>query len=137
MPATLIPDLEREEAELVLPSFDPATAWELGSRIMPRAFSLTVEIRRPTGVVLRSTAAGCTPDQGIWLEKKSALALRMEASSALVAARIAANGIDPVGDRLARPGDICTRRWRVPNLCRRRRSCGRGDLRWALLGGGP
>lgn len=92
--------LERQEKELVLPYFDAYTAWALGSSLMNKALSeglrVTVDIRRPGLVLFRGVAPGCTPDQQSWVEKKSALTLRMEASSALVTARMGSKGVDPI-----------------------------------------
>lgn len=94
-----IAELERQEMDLVLPSFDAHAAWKLGSRLLTRALSqglrVAVDIRRHDFVLFRGVTPGCTPDQQHWLQKKSALTFRMEASSALVAARMAARGVDP------------------------------------------
>lgn len=99
-PGARLAQLERQEKELVLPYFDAQTAWTLGSSLMNKALNeglrVTVDIRRPGLVLFRGVAPGCTPDQESWVEKKSALTLRMEASSALVTARMRSKGVDPV-----------------------------------------
>ncbi|KQQ03484.1 MULTISPECIES: heme-degrading domain-containing protein [unclassified Rathayibacter] len=95
--ADAIHELEQQERELVLDSFDHDTAWELGSRIteLARGSAVAVDIRRPGLVLFRAALPGSTPDQESWLARKSAVVLRLESSSALAAARFAAHGGDP------------------------------------------
>lgn len=94
----LIAALERQERELVLEHFDHADAWRLGSRITVAAqeagHPVGIDIRRNGLVLFRAALPGITPDQEVWIARKSALVLRMEASSALVDARLSAAGID-------------------------------------------
>ncbi|RII95650.1 hypothetical protein DZF95_00215 [Clavibacter michiganensis] len=91
-------ELEAQEERLVLHRFDLADAWRLGVIItegaMTRGLGVGIDIRRPGLVLFRSALSGITPDQQVWIERKSALVLRMERSSALVAAQHAAAGID-------------------------------------------
>lgn len=93
-----IATLQQQEAELVLDSFDHTDAWTLGSGIVELARSaghpVGIDIRRPGLILFRAALPGITADQGSWIARKAALTLRMEASSALVAARLAAAGID-------------------------------------------
>jgi len=90
--------LEQQERELVFDRFDHFHAWRLGVRITEVALEaghlVAVDIRRPGLILFRSALPGVTADQEAWIARKSALTLRMEASSALVAARHAASGID-------------------------------------------
>ncbi|MFB9715778.1 heme-degrading domain-containing protein [Arthrobacter methylotrophus] len=92
--------LERQEEELLFTSFDHADAWKLGSRLTEMAqvagHSIGIDIRRPGLILFRAALPGITPDQESWIARKSALVLRMEASSALVEARLASAGIDAV-----------------------------------------
>ncbi len=94
----LIAALERQERELVLEHFDHADAWRLGSRITAAAqearHPVGIDIRRHGLVLFRAALPGITPDQEVWIARKSALVLRMEASSALVDARLSVAGID-------------------------------------------
>lgn len=96
----LIATLEQQERELVFASFDHADAWRLGSRITALAqeagHAVGIDIRRPGLILFRAALPGITPDQDVWIARKSAVVLRMENSSALVDARLAAEGVDPV-----------------------------------------
>ncbi|GAB3260552.1 heme-degrading domain-containing protein [Kineosporia babensis] len=94
----LIKTLESQEEELVLDSFDHNDAWRLGSHITRIAqeakAGVGIDIRRPGLIVFRSALPGITADQDVWIARKAALVLRMEASSALVDARLSAAGVD-------------------------------------------
>ena len=94
----LIEELEQQERELVLDHFDHADAWRLGSRITAIAqeagYAVGIDIRRPGLVLFKAALPGITADQDVWIARKSATVLRMEASSALVDARLSALGID-------------------------------------------
>ncbi|WP_415854837.1 family 16 glycoside hydrolase [Sinomonas sp. G460-2] len=91
--------LERQEEELVFESFDHADAWNLGSTIVridrEAGHAVGIDIRRPGLVLFRAALHGITPDQESWISRKAAVVLRMEASSALVDARLSAARIDP------------------------------------------
>jgi len=94
----LITVLQRQEQELVFESFDHADAWRLGLRITAIAqqadHPVGIDIRRPGLILFRAALPGITPDQESWIARKAAVVLRMEASSALVDARLSAAGID-------------------------------------------
>jgi uncharacterized protein (UPF0303 family) len=91
--------LEAEERELILPGFDRADAWRLGSLITERAMAeglgVAVDIRRPDHILFHASLAGSTGDNDEWIRRKSALVLRMEASSLLLARRFTASGENP------------------------------------------
>lgn len=95
----MIEEYEKQEEELVLDRFDHDDAWRLGSVITGIAreagYRVGIDIRRPGLILFRSALPGITPDQEVWIERKSAVVLRMESSSALVAARL--DGIDVAG----------------------------------------
>lgn len=95
----LIATLEQQEEELVFDSFDHSDAWQLGSRItriaQEAAYGVGIDIRRPRLILFRAALPGITPDQETWIARKAAVVLRMEASSALVDARLSSAGIDP------------------------------------------
>ncbi|MFJ6653477.1 heme-degrading domain-containing protein [Microbacterium sp. NPDC091313] len=91
--------LAEQETALVLDSFDHDDAWLLGSRVRERAaaaaLGVAIDIRRPSGAVLFHAALpGATADNDRWIERKSAVVFRFECSSALVAARLGAAGVD-------------------------------------------
>jgi uncharacterized protein (UPF0303 family) len=93
-----VPALEQQERELVLDRFDHTDAWRLGTRITALAqaagLRVGIDIRRPGLILFRAALPGSTPDQESWIARKSAVVLRMEASSALVDARLRAAGVD-------------------------------------------
>lgn len=95
----LIATLEHQEQELVFDSFGHVEAWRLGARITAIAeeagHAVGIDIRRPGLVLFRAAMPGVTPDQESWIVRKAAVVLRMEASSALVEARLSAMGVDP------------------------------------------
>ncbi|MFB8267545.1 heme-degrading domain-containing protein [Streptomyces sp. NPDC055955] len=95
----LVTTLEHQEKELVFDSFDHADAWRLGSCITALAqqagHAVGIDIRRPGLILFRAALPGITPDQDTWIARKAAVVLRMEASSALVDARLSAMGVDP------------------------------------------
>ncbi|MQM25620.1 heme-degrading domain-containing protein [Glycomyces albidus] len=95
----IIAALEQQEAELVFDRFDHADAWRLGSRITAMArdagHPVGIDIRRPGLILFRAALPGSTPDQESWIARKSAVVLRIEASSALVNERLKAKGVDP------------------------------------------
>ena len=93
-----ITELEQQEEELVFDSFDHRDAWRLGSLLAERALSasagVAIDIRRPGLILFRAALPGSTPDQESWIDGKSAVVLRMEGSTALLAERFAEHGID-------------------------------------------
>lgn len=95
----LIDFLEQQERELVLPRFDQRTAWELGCLITEQASEaehpVLIDIRRADLLLFRAALPGSTADQESWAGRKAATVLRMQASSALVAARMAPEDIGP------------------------------------------
>jgi uncharacterized protein (UPF0303 family) len=96
--ATRLDELEAQAAELVFDAFDQLDAWRLGSTIAEAAIAsghaIAVDIRRPGFILFRASLPGSVPDQESWIAGKSAVALRLEASTALLEARFAAAGID-------------------------------------------
>lgn len=101
--AAEIADLEAQERELVLPSFDRDDAWRLGSRLVQRAMTdglgVAVDIRRPGHVLFHASLTGSTPDHDEWIRRKTALVFRLEASSLLLSRRFADSGVDPFDPR--------------------------------------
>ncbi|AXK46492.1 heme-degrading domain-containing protein [Brachybacterium saurashtrense] len=97
--ASQIALLEQQERELVLPRFTPEDAWELGAAAVDIAraagHGVVLDIRRPQLVLFRAVLPGAAPDQASWAERKANVVLRMEASSALVDARLTGAGVEP------------------------------------------
>ncbi|WP_112134338.1 heme-degrading domain-containing protein [Glycomyces dulcitolivorans] len=94
-----ITELERQESDLVFPSFDHDDAWRLGSRIAQIAreagHPVGIDIRRPGLILFRAALPGSTPDQESWIARKAAVVLRKESSSALVKMQLDAKGVSP------------------------------------------
>jgi uncharacterized protein (UPF0303 family) len=99
MTTSRIAELEAQHDELVFPSFDNTTAYRLGGLITAAAIEaglgVAVDIRRPGFVLYRAALPGTTADQEAWIAGKAATVLRMETSTALLAERFSAAGIDP------------------------------------------
>jgi uncharacterized protein (UPF0303 family) len=93
-----VEELTAQESRYIFDSFDHAAAWRLGTLMAERALRDTapiiIDIRRPGVVLFRSALAGTTAENEAWLERKARTALRFEASTALLEARFAAQGID-------------------------------------------
>ena len=94
-----IDELAAQERDLVFASFDHVDAWRLGTLLTERSIAaghrVAIDIRRPGLVMFRASLPGVTADQEEWIRRKAAVALRFEASSALVAERFATRGVDP------------------------------------------
>lgn len=97
-PFATLATLQREEEELIFDSFDHDDAWQLGVVITELAraagHAVGIDIRRHGLIMFRAALPGITPDQDSWIARKAALVLRMEASSASVAARLSAAQVD-------------------------------------------
>jgi uncharacterized protein (UPF0303 family) len=97
--AYTINELEEQERELVLDAFTLEDAWRLGSALAERAvrerLPVIIDVRRADCVLFRAALPGSTPDQADWVDKKSAVTLRFQASSLLVGLRMAESGHDP------------------------------------------
>ncbi|HVD82231.1 MAG TPA: heme-degrading domain-containing protein [Propionibacteriaceae bacterium] len=91
-------ELAAHETRFVLDSFDHAAAWRLGTLMAERALRenapIIIDIRTPTMVHFRSALAGTTAENEVWLERKARTVFRFETSTALLAARFAAQGVD-------------------------------------------
>ena len=91
--------LNAHETRFVFESFDHAAAWQLGTQMVERALAevlpVIIDIRRPGLVLFRSALAGTTAENEAWLNRKANTVFRYETSTALLAARFAAQGTDP------------------------------------------
>lgn len=103
----LVRELEAEEARLVFPGFDNDDAFALGSmlvdRARERALPVTVDVRRHGQVLFHVALPGTSADNDAWIERKSRVVDRYDASSYLVGRRLAhagetldaSRGVDP------------------------------------------
>ncbi|MBU1337390.1 MAG: heme-degrading domain-containing protein [Alphaproteobacteria bacterium] len=78
-------DLDNEQSQLELPSFDYATAWTLGLRMQleasARSLPVAIEVSHGNTVVFFALLPGATPDNPDWTRRKRAVALRYHKSS--------------------------------------------------------
>jgi uncharacterized protein (UPF0303 family) len=91
-------ELTAHETRFGFDSFDHAAAWRLGTLMVEHALResapIIVDIRRPSMVLFRSALAGTTAENEAWLERKARTVFRFEMSTALLAARFEAQGVD-------------------------------------------
>ncbi len=91
-------ELTAHETRFLFDSFGPADAWRLGTLMAERAIRenapIIIDIRRPGLVLFRSALAGTTAENQAWLDRKAHTVFRFETSTALLAARFEAQGID-------------------------------------------
>ncbi len=80
--------LANQEESLVLASFGPDEAWQLGSRLRDlaraRGLAIVIDIRRfgqPYQLLFYAALAGTTPDNARWVERKSNTVARFHRSS--------------------------------------------------------
>jgi uncharacterized protein (UPF0303 family) len=80
--------IARQEAELILPTFDAETAWRLGTSLrelaVARNHSIVIDIRRfghPHQPLFYTALSGTTPDNARWVERKSNVVARFHRSS--------------------------------------------------------
>jgi len=95
-----IATLEADETATILDRFDEHTAWELGTAIRERGLThnapIMIDVRRPGGAIMfRSVLPGATANHEDWIRRKVATVARFEESSALVGARLEADGHEP------------------------------------------
>jgi uncharacterized protein (UPF0303 family) len=92
-------ELTAQEDRVVFDSFDRETAWELGMLMVARArreaLPVIIDIRGPRVVLFRAALAGTAEENQSWLERKARTVFRFDVSTALLAARFAARGVDP------------------------------------------
>ncbi|MEV6635434.1 heme-degrading domain-containing protein [Actinoplanes sp. NPDC051470] len=94
----LIARLEEQEQRLVLPRFEHADAWSLGSLLVElatgRGLPVTIDIRRGRQQLFHAALAGTVADNDEWIARKVRVVERYGASSFLVGRRLAAKGQD-------------------------------------------
>jgi uncharacterized protein (UPF0303 family) len=90
--------VEAEEAELVLPRFDLADAWALGSRMREAALAaglpIVIGITLGEARVFHTALPGSSADNDGWLERKTRVARRYGRSSFGVGLSFRASGGD-------------------------------------------
>ncbi|MFE7843966.1 heme-degrading domain-containing protein [Microbacterium sp. NPDC057407] len=90
--------VEREERELVLPRFDLADAWALGSRMREDALSaelpIVIGITLGEARVFHTALPGSSADNDGWLDRKTRVARRYARSSFGVGLSFRAEGKD-------------------------------------------
>lgn len=88
--------VEAEERELVLERFTNDDAFELGlllaGKARARRLPIAVDIERGGQRLFHFAAAGATPDNAAWIERKQNLVRRMHRSSYAVGLKLAASG---------------------------------------------
>ncbi len=93
-----VAELTVDETRFLFDSFDSAAAWRLGKLMVERALvddaAVIIDIRRPGLILFRSAIAGTTAENEAWLERKARTVFRYETSTALLAARFEAQGVD-------------------------------------------
>ncbi|MBV2156678.1 heme-degrading domain-containing protein [Kitasatospora sp. SUK 42] len=91
-----IAELERQQRELQLPSFDLDDAWRLGSLIVTlareRKLAVTVDIRHGEQQAFHAALPGTSPDNDDWIRRKAAVVRRFNEASYLVGERYRAKG---------------------------------------------
>jgi uncharacterized protein (UPF0303 family) len=91
-------DIDRialQESTLILPSFTPDTAWQIGTLLrelaIARKYSIVVDVRRfgsPHQQLFYTALEGTTPDNARWVQRKINTVARMYRSSYQVGLRL-------------------------------------------------
>jgi uncharacterized protein (UPF0303 family) len=87
--------LAQQEALLRFTTFDPGTAWQLGSLLRANLLTLTagctVEIERDRQLLFACTTSGAKPDQADWIRRKRNTVHRFHRSSYATGRELALN----------------------------------------------
>ena len=86
--------LEAEARDLILPRFDEAVAWRLGTTIVElgEGLPIVVNIRTEARTLFHASLPGASANNDNWARRKSNVALHFAAASFLVRHRMAAKG---------------------------------------------
>ena len=88
--------VEAEEKELVFGGFTNDDALDLGillvEKARERSLSIAIDVERAGQRLFHFAAAGTTPDNSVWIERKKNLVRRMFRSSYAVGLKLAATG---------------------------------------------
>jgi uncharacterized protein (UPF0303 family) len=106
-PQELIAELERQEERLRFTSFDNDDAWTLGNILVrlarERQLPVAIDIRRHGHQLFHAALPGTSPENDSWIDRKTRVVERFNASSYLVGRRFARKneeldhryGVDP------------------------------------------
>lgn len=107
----LISAIERQEQALVLPHFDEATAFEIGSALRSAALaigaSVAIDVRASHRRLYFTALPGSTPDNEEWARRKGNLALRCHSASLRVGLLLELEGRQPWPDAVLKVEDYC------------------------------
>lgn len=96
MPAPTLPELEAEEASLILPRFDETLACHLGSILVSlaqvRALPVVINIRSANRTYFHAALPGSSASNDNWARRKSNTALLMGRASLIVGMKNAEKG---------------------------------------------
>jgi uncharacterized protein (UPF0303 family) len=91
-----LPQLDAEEAELVLPGFDNGDAWRLGVQLVEaaraRGLCVSISIRRGGQRLFHAALPGTSADNDSWLDRKARVVERFGHSSFRVGTACRASG---------------------------------------------
>ena len=94
-PAADLEVLAQQEALLRFATFDPDTAWQLGSLLRAKLLALnagcTVEIERDNQLLFACTTPGAKPNQADWIRRKRNLVRHFKRSSYAIGRELALN----------------------------------------------
>ncbi|MFJ9180289.1 heme-degrading domain-containing protein [Streptomyces sp. NPDC102360] len=94
--APQIPELEKQERDLVLTSFTYDDAWALGNLLVDlareRRAPVAIDITRGGQQLFHAALPGSAPDNDAWIARKRRVVERYHASSYLVGSRFRAKG---------------------------------------------
>jgi len=114
--------LAQEATELMLPAFDYAFAWRLGSLMQTEAAALSlpvaITVAHGTAVVFSVLMPGATPDNIDWASRKRAVAHRFHRSSLSLRLEAEAGDFDFNRRYLLAPGDFIASGGGVPLMLR-------------------
>ncbi|PRA79713.1 heme-degrading domain-containing protein [Microbacterium sp. MYb66] len=111
-------ELEEQHETLTVERFERSDAWELGRYLADKAlaagYPVAVDVRTAAGILFHASLPGATSDNETWVAKKAATALRFEAATALLEARINAGGRDMYEPGWLDPGTYAVAGGAVP-----------------------
>lgn len=92
----ILKQLLQEEQELQFTSFNEATAWQIGCRLVDRAMKdnlpVTIDIRRGDHQLFHASLCGTSPDNDEWVKRKVRLVYRFGHSSFYVGQLLKSKG---------------------------------------------
>lgn len=105
MTAPTLPDLEAEEASLILPHFDETVACRLGATLVAlaqdRALPVVINIRSANRTYFHAALPGSSANNDNWARRKSNVALQMGRASLIIGMKNAERGRTLAGEGLS------------------------------------